>query len=83
MASILVSFDKWKDFLENRVKHAENSGMNDESISNLAFEIGEFLSDKVDPKNNQERLLKELWDVGDEQERKTMARLMMKLVKNG
>ncbi|WP_274651486.1 DUF3243 domain-containing protein [Paenibacillus humicola] len=80
MTTVLTNFDTWKDFLKERVNAAKDIGMNEEAISKLAFEIGEFLSDKVDPKNEKQRALKEIWDVGDEEERKTIARLMVKLV---
>ncbi|MEC0246151.1 DUF3243 domain-containing protein [Paenibacillus chitinolyticus] len=80
MSTVLTVFDRWKEFLAERVDQAERAGVNDEKISKLAFQIGEFLSDKVDPENREERLLKELWDAGDENERKVMARLMVKLV---
>jgi hypothetical protein len=78
--TVLSVFDKWKEFLGERVKNAQQSGMSDEVISKLAFEIGEFLANKVDPKNDEERVLKEIWDVGNDEERKTIARLMVKLV---
>lgn len=78
--TVLTNFSTWKQFLEDRVNQAKNMGMNDDTISKLAFEIGSFLDEKVDPKNNEERVLKELWDAGDEEERKTLARLMVKLV---
>ena len=80
MATVLTNFDTWKDFLKERVEAAKDIGMNDESISKLAYEIGSFLNEKVDPKNEQQRALKEIWDVGDEEEKKTIARLMVKLV---
>jgi hypothetical protein len=80
MATVLKSFDKWKSFLSDRVHEAERLGFSDEAIVKMAKEIGDFLSDKVDPENPEERLIKQLWEVGDEQERKTLARLMFKLV---
>jgi hypothetical protein len=79
MSTVLNNFDTWKQFLGDRVSAAKNMGMDEETIAKLAFEIGEFLGDRVDPKNEQQRVLKELWDVGDESERKTMAKLMVKL----
>lgn len=82
MTTVLTNFETWKQFLADRVKQAENIGLNEETISKLAFEIGSFLDEKVDPKNEQERLLKELWDTGDEEEKKTIARLMVKLVQH-
>ncbi|MVO99091.1 MULTISPECIES: DUF3243 domain-containing protein [Paenibacillus] len=80
MSTVLTVFDKWKEFLAQRVDQAEKVGLDDEKISKLAYQIGEFLADKVDPENGEERVLKELWDAGDESERKVMARLMVKLV---
>lgn len=80
MSTVLDTFEKWKSFLAERVNTAQNLGLSEEMITKLAFEIGQFLDEKVDPKNDEERLLKELWDVASEEERKTMARLMVKLV---
>lgn len=80
MATVLETFDRWKSFLAERVDQAKKAGMSDETIGKLAFQIGEFLENKVDPKNDEERLLKALWDVGNEEERKTIARLMVKFV---
>ncbi|NBI27428.1 DUF3243 domain-containing protein [Chengkuizengella marina] len=81
MSTVLETFDKWKHFLSDRVEQAKKAGMSEDTISKLAYQIGEFLDEKVDPKNSEERLLKELWDVGDHEERKTIAKLMVKLVK--
>ncbi|GIP33137.1 DUF3243 domain-containing protein [Paenibacillus sp. J2TS4] len=79
--TVLKSFEKWKEFLSNRVKEAEKAGMSEETISNLAYQIGGFLADKIDPQNMEERLLKELWDVADANEQRVIASLMMKWVK--
>jgi len=79
-SSVLTVFDKWKQFLGERVEQAEKIGMSEEMISKIAYLIGEFLSEKIDPQNGEERVLKELWDVGNEEERKMIARLMVKLV---
>ncbi|MEK8130163.1 DUF3243 domain-containing protein [Paenibacillus filicis] len=81
MATVLKIFDRWKEFLGERVEQAEKAGMSEETISKLAFQIGEFLSDKVDPENKEERVLKELWDIADEQERRALASTMVKLAK--
>ncbi|GGH18036.1 DUF3243 domain-containing protein [Paenibacillus segetis] len=81
MSTVLKNFDTWKNFLGERVKNAEQAGLSEEVIANLAYEIGDFLDEKVDPQNASNRVLKEIWDVGDEAERKTIARLMVKLAK--
>jgi hypothetical protein len=82
VATILQNFTKWKDFLGDRVEQAEKVGMSEETMANLAVQIGEFLSDKVDPENKEERVLKELWEVADDSEKKTIAKLMIKLSKS-
>lgn len=82
MAATLEVFSKWKSFLGDRVEAAEKAGFSDEAISQVAYQIGGFLSDKIDPANNEERVLKELWDVADDQERKVMAKIMVKLAKS-
>lgn len=79
MSTVLSNFDTWKKFLGDRVTAAKNKGLDETTITNLAYEIGQFLDQKVDPKNDEERILKELWDVGDDAERKTIAHLMVKL----
>ncbi|SDT47309.1 Protein of unknown function [Paenibacillaceae bacterium GAS479] len=80
MSTVLSNFDSWKEFLAERLEQGKKLGLSEEAIGNLAYEIGSFLDEKVDPKNEEQRVLKEIWDVGDENERKTIARLMVKLV---
>ncbi|MBO2944139.1 DUF3243 domain-containing protein [Paenibacillus sp. F411] len=82
MSSVLKNFDSWKKFLGERVVQAEKAGMDENTISQLAYEIGDFLDEKVDPGNHSNRALKEIWDVGNEEERRTIAKLMVKLAKN-
>lgn len=82
MATVLETFDKWKDFLADRVEQAKKAGLGEETISKLAFQIGEFLENKVEPENGEELVLKDLWDVSSEEEKKVLAKLMVKLVEN-
>lgn len=79
MSSVLDQFDSWKKFLKERVAQGKNLGLSEETIANLAYEIGSFLDERVDPKNDEQAVLKELWDVGDESDRHTIAKLMVKL----
>lgn len=78
--SVLSTYDKWKQFLGERVHQARAAGMSDTVIQTLAKEIGDFLANKVDPKNDEERVLRELWAVCDENEKRMLAGVMMKLV---
>lgn len=78
--TVLSTYDKWKNFLGERVQNARAAGMNDSTIQKLATEIGDFLANKVDPKNDEERVLRELWAVSDDNEKRMLAGIMMKLV---
>ncbi|HIW33235.1 MAG TPA: DUF3243 domain-containing protein [Candidatus Paenibacillus intestinavium] len=79
MSSVLDQFESWKDFLKDRVAQGKTLGLSEETISNLAYEIGSFLDERVDPKNDEQAVLKQLWDVGDESDRHSIAKLMVKL----
>lgn len=80
---VLESFEQWKDFLSKQVNQAEGAGASQNAIVNAATRIGNFLADKVDPKNREQRLLKEMWDVGSQDERHAMASLITKMVSDG
>jgi len=78
--SVLENFGEWKSFLAERVGQAAKMGMDQSTMANVAAQIGDYLSDKVDPKNVEERLLKELWDSADEQQQKALAEVMINYV---
>lgn len=80
--SVLENFNEWKGFLGNRLQHAENKGMEQTTITNLATEIGGYLASQVDPKNNEERLLADLWHSASEEEQHALASVMVKYVEN-
>ncbi|MFD1018251.1 DUF3243 domain-containing protein [Thalassobacillus hwangdonensis] len=80
--SVLDNFDSWKDFLGNRLHQAEGQGMKQGAVSNIAYEIGGYLAKNVDAKNEQEAILRDLWNVADEQEQHAIANMMVKLVQN-
>ncbi|MFQ3543265.1 DUF3243 domain-containing protein [Halobacillus rhizosphaerae] len=80
--SVLDNFDSWKDFLGDRLHQAEGQGMGDHAVSDLAFEIGNYLATQVDAKNDQEAVLRELWNVADDKEQHAIANMMVKLVQN-
>ncbi|OYD09510.1 DUF3243 domain-containing protein [Paludifilum halophilum] len=81
--SVLNDYQDWKNFLSQRVDQAQSLGMDEEKIKDVAYQIGDYLAQDIDPKNEQERVLKDLWDAADEQEQRTMAGLMVKLVHDG
>jgi Protein of unknown function (DUF3243) len=80
--SVLDNWKQWEDFLADRLHHAQNEGMSEGAISNLALQIGDYLSSQVEPKNEQERILADLWSVADKEEQQAIANIMVKLIQN-
>lgn len=80
--SVLDNFGTWKDYLKNKLEEAQQHGMSNETITNVAHHVGDYLSEQVDPKNEEQRLLQELWNAADEEEQQAIANTMIKLVQN-
>ncbi|MBX5437158.1 MAG: DUF3243 domain-containing protein [Alicyclobacillaceae bacterium] len=76
---VLENFEEWKQFLGTQIDRAQAMGMSKDQIARVAEHIGDFLAHKVDPKNVQQRLLKQMWDVANEDEQQAIARVMVKL----
>ncbi|WP_102028282.1 DUF3243 domain-containing protein [Salirhabdus sp. Marseille-P4669] len=80
--SVLDNFESWKDFLGDKMHNAEGQGLTQQAISNLAFEVGDYLATKVEPRNEQEAILRDLWNVASNEEKHAIASMMVKLVQN-
>ncbi|SFE37830.1 DUF3243 domain-containing protein [Alteribacillus iranensis] len=78
--SVLNNWDQWKQFLDNKLDQAKQGGMAENVISDVAYQVGDYLANEVDPKNEQERVLSDLWKVADEREQHAIANMMVKLV---
>lgn len=79
--SVMDDFSSWKGFLANKMDQAKEQGMDDKTISNVAQEVGDYLAESVDAKNNEEAVLRELWNAASEDEQQAIANTMIKLVK--
>ncbi|HBZ10522.1 MAG TPA: DUF3243 domain-containing protein [Bacillus bacterium] len=80
--SVLENWEQWKNFLGDRLDQAQQQGMSQEVINQMAHQVGDYLANQVDPKNEQERVLSDLWSVASEEEQQALARVMVKLVEN-
>lgn len=78
--NLLDDWDKWKETLAKTVNVGEGVGFSGDTIDKAAFKVGNFLTSFVDPRNKEEHLLKELWEAADEEERKTLAKIIVKMV---
>jgi len=77
---MIEDFDKWKSTLHKLVHVSEIVGMKEDTVTDLAKKMGDYLANHVDPENREQRLLKQLWEVGTQEERHILAHLMFKMV---
>ncbi len=78
---VIDSFEQFKETLASSVGIGRTVGMSDETITNLATQVGDFLAKRINPGNREQRLLKELWDVGTEEEQHHLASMLVKMVR--
>ncbi|HHW38943.1 MAG TPA: DUF3243 domain-containing protein [Bacillales bacterium] len=78
--SVLENFEQWKGFLQERMSQAKSNGIDQNTISNIAAEVGDYLAAEIQPKNPEQKLLSELWNVASEEEQQAIANIMVKLV---
>lgn len=75
-----LSWEGWKNALGAAINVAETVGIPEETIKNAAYRLGNFLADKIDPSSRENRLLKELWDAGNDQERMALTSMLVKML---
>ncbi|WP_102271394.1 DUF3243 domain-containing protein [Cytobacillus massiliigabonensis] len=80
--SVLDNWQQWKDFLGDRLDQGQQQGMNKDTVNNLAYQIGDYLAKQVEPKNEQEKILADLWSVASKDEQQAIASMMVKLVED-
>lgn len=65
---IIEDWDKWKKTLLRAVSLGENVGLSNHTIEDIGVKVGEFLASNVDPENPEQRVLKELFNAGNQKE---------------
>lgn len=74
-----ADWESWKRFLGQAVEFAEELGISRERIVSLAQQAGQVLTDHVPPASPEQKVMKELWAVADQNEKHVLASLMTKL----
>lgn len=80
--ALLENWESWTSFLGKSVESAKNMGVSNKLIEKTAVEIGDYLAKNIDPKNQQERVLSDLWSVASENEKHVLANCVIKLVQS-
>ena len=80
--ALLENWERWTSFLGQQVTDAQDKGMSKKVIEKTAVQIGDYLAKNVDPKNEQERVLSDLWGVASDDEKHAIANCLIKLVQS-
>jgi hypothetical protein len=72
------SFADFRQELRQKVSMARRAGFGSEAIEHQAEQLGDWLQAHAQPKNPEQRLLKELWSVADEREQHALADVLVK-----
>ncbi|PLT34425.1 DUF3243 domain-containing protein [Bacillus sp. V5-8f] len=77
---ILSSFETFKSYLGEKVAKGEKMGMDEEQLAKTAQKVADYLAAHEEPRNREEKLLQELWKVGNEQEQHKLAHMLVRMV---
>lgn len=77
------SWHEWKRMLGKAVDAGQVVGMSEKTINDTAYRFGEFFANHFDPGNREQRLLKEIWEQGNEDEKRTLAGMLARMVDKG
>ncbi|MPW24429.1 DUF3243 family protein [Alkalibaculum sp. M08DMB] len=82
MSNSLDNWDNWKNTLKAAINLGDKAGLTQETMSNVGSSIGTFLAKSVEPENEEQRLLKEMWSVANNNEKETMTSVLIKMINN-
>lgn len=73
-------WDRWKDNLNSLVQTGEKIGLSQNTVSDIGYHVGNLLSANKEPENREEKVLKDLWDAGDDDDRQALSKMIVKMV---
>ncbi len=80
--SVLDNWQQWTQFLGDKVSDAKEDGMSKKMIERAALQIGEYLANNIEPQNEEERVMADLWKVASKDEKMALASCIVKLVEH-
>lgn len=78
--SVTESFQQFTGELRQRLQAAKSVGISDETLKQRAEDFGDYLAQNVEPQSPEQYMLRELWQVANQQEQQAIASAIYKLV---
>lgn len=82
MDQVLNSFQTFKNHLADKVGKGEKMGLSEDVMAKAAKKTADYLADNVEPRNREEYLLNQLWDCSNEEEKKHLSHILVKMAKD-
>jgi hypothetical protein len=79
----IKNWDQWKKTVNDAIKTARKIGMPDKLIEIASVKVGDFLVNRICAESKEEALIKELWEAATPDERKTLGKLLFKIMDKG
>ncbi|WP_123042373.1 DUF3243 domain-containing protein [Cohnella candidum] len=79
---ILSDFETFKSYLHKRIDMAGNIGLGEEQLAKIAQRVGDYLAEHEQPRNSEEKLLQELWKVGQPEERHALSHMLVRMAQS-
>ena len=76
----LGEWNQWKKMMGKAVNLGQSVGMSENTVDRIAYRVGNILTAAVDPENREQRVLQELWKAGDDDDRRVLAKMIVKMV---
>ncbi len=77
---ILESFNNFKNYLNDQVSKGERLGLGEEALAKAAEKVADYLAKFEEPRNSEEKVLKELWTAAEGDEKHAIAHALLRMV---
>lgn len=78
---ILENFNRFKQYLSEKVELGENMGLSDEKLAKTTEIVANYLANHEEPRNREEKVLMELWKSGSKEDQSVLSRLLLEMVR--
>ncbi len=76
----MKDWNQWKQTVNEAIKTARKLGMPDKLIEVASVKVGDFLANRICAESPEEKLIQELWQAGDADDRKVLGKLLFKVM---
>ena len=78
---ILENFNRFKQYLSEKVELGESMGLSDEKLAKTTELVANYLAKHEEPRNREENLLMELWKSGSKEEQHMLSHMLLEMVR--